>query len=175
MFIFWSYPPDDWLIYHQVEQIYQSGGLPSIIRILEIGTMCKLPETYVNQLVVSREGGVTLKWVNTQQRQIYIITQILRIRHLLKTLVRKWITTSRNQHHTHQIINTSDLCSNTFQEVSYVDVMEYGKTFRFSVNDITNLFTLALQARSEIRATPTHPKNPYTNQEFSQIFHTWKT
>lgn len=167
MFIFWSYPPDDWLIYHQVEQIYQSGGLPSIIRILEIGTMCKLPETYVNQLVAAPEGGVTFKWVNTQQRQIHIITQILRKRHLLKTLVRKWITTRRNLHHTHQIINTSDLCSNTFQEVSYLEVMEYGKTFRFSVNDITNLFTQALQARSEIRATPIHPKNPYTNQEFS--------
>ena len=166
MLIPWSYPPDEWLIYHQVEQLYQRGGYTALITQLQIAKKCQSRNRYVDRLVPTGSGGFTFSWKHTVTEQNRVIVKILQTRRQLRTLLRRYIAYRETQRHDYQVMNETDLYGNCFTEVDFLEIREGGKKFRFSHTDIKNLLTQALETRSELRSTPSYPKNPYTNQPF---------
>jgi hypothetical protein len=127
------------------------------------------PVQYVYQLVPTDKNGFCFEWHSVLEDQNNLIVTALRIRHLLSKFIYKWAIFHRAKIVDLTVINDHDLCNNSFSSVPYIEIVEYGKIFRFSCFDITNLFTQSLLQSSYMMPNPSTPKNPYTNKKFNPV------
>lgn len=145
--------------YIYLDNIYENKGLLGIIKIIIQNN--KL-ENICSNRVFNNSFQVGNKLNNIILEKCFQIAR----KHYLKKKIYYFFKKSRKNH---VLVNDKDLLLNHIDKTTNcITLCIDNQKFKFTPNDIKNIFLQSLEKSNELIIKPTHPINPYTNRIFNQ-------